>query len=122
MQGQTHTEAREELSPAEQRDHRVLSPGPHPWVFQGGKQAEILGPGAGLCPTEGAIFSQQRRSVSSFWSKCGQTHLSTGKSRQLGIQGSLQAGANPQVLSGCQLPAPGTVGRGGKSHPGALGG
>ena len=34
-----------------------------------------------------------------------------GKEQTAWIQGSLQAGANPQVLSGCQLPAPGTVGR-----------
>ena len=34
-----------------------------------------------------------------------------GEEQTAWIQGSLQAGANPLVLSGCQLPAPGTMGR-----------
>ena len=44
-----------------------------------------------------------------------------GEEQTVWIQGSLQAGANPPVLSGCQLPAPGTMGGRKASDPGALG-
>ena len=104
----------EEVKGPHGTDSKQRAPSPASCVLA--LPGKYAGPGSlqrlrvGLCPTEGTPSHGEGGPSPSLWSKCGQTDRSARKSRRLGAKAVWMWGACPQVLSGCQRPAPGTVG------------
>lgn len=102
-------------------EQRAPSPGSCTLTLPG----KYAGPGSlqtlrvGLCPIEGTPSHGEGGPSPSLRSKCGQTDRSSRKSWRLGAKAVWMWGACPQVLSGCQQPAPGTAGPRGATGPGS---